>query len=214
VRQIRKRTTACFPLVIALSLGASLAQAGDSDYTSIAEKDCRKLSALKVADTDYAASRVCAGRSGYRIFVDEEDLRETLTVGKTMQQAGKEPAARDHFRAFNSFGDRIEWRSDNSGRPYAIIVGWSFADNDSPDATGRPKSRRLLVVMRLPPGPVCEIAYIDRDANGDAIALARKAADDVARDFKCGTAKTAIVGNAGPAIAAMTRIGADGASKP
>ncbi len=192
--------------IVVLSLAASAAGAANSTYTSIAEKDCRKLNSLHIEDTEYAASRACSGHGGYRVFVGEEDLRETLTIGKTMRQAGKEPAARDSFGAFNGYDDKIEWRQDKTGNPYALIAGWSFADNETLDAAGRPKSARLLVVMRLPPGPVCKTAYVDRDANGDAQAQARKAADDFARDFKCGTETPAIVGNAGSAIAAMTRL--------
>jgi hypothetical protein len=174
-----------------------------SSYSSIAEKDCRKLSTLRIAGSDYASSRVCAGRGGYRIFVDEEDLRETLTVGRTMRQARREPAASDRFGAFNGYDDTAEWRSGMDGRPYALIVGWSHADADNLDVTGRPKSARLLVVIRLPPGPVCKVAVIDRAANADANALARKAADDIARNFKCETDEVQVVGKSGPATNKM-----------
>jgi hypothetical protein len=82
--------------LIAASL-ATTARAGESSYTSIAKKACRELGALKIEDTTYVASRVCAGRDGYKIFIDEEDLRETLSVGRTLKQAADEPAARDPF---------------------------------------------------------------------------------------------------------------------
>lgn len=194
-------------IAVALSLAApAIVSAAESSYTSIAGNQCRKLSTFKVDDSEYAASRVCPGRSGCKVYIDEDDLRETLTVGKTMQQAGKEPAARERFGAFNGYEETIEWRAANDGTPYALIVGWSFADNDNLDAKGRPKDARLLVVMRLPPGPVCKVAYIDRAANGDANTLARQAADEAARSFRCGTDKVAIVGNRGPAIDALSRL--------
>ena len=47
----------------------------------------------------------------------------------------------------------------------------------------------MLVVFRLPPGPVCKVAVVDLKANRDATALARKAADESARNFKCDTDK-------------------------
>ncbi len=144
---------------------ATALRAAESSYSSIAEKDCRRLSVLRIEGGEYAVSRVCAGRGGYKVFIDEEDLRETLTVGRTMRQATKEPAATDRFGAFNGYEDKVEWRSGRDGKPYALIVGWSFANNDDPDKAGRPKSVRLLVVLRLPPGPVCKVAYIDRAAN-------------------------------------------------
>ncbi len=45
----------------------------------------------------------------------------------------------------------------------------------------------MLVVTKLPPGAVCPVAYVDAAANPDADDLARQAADQIARDFKCGT---------------------------
>jgi len=200
--------------IAALASSTAPARAADSSYSSIAAKECRQFDVLKVDGSEYAASRVCAGRSGYKVFIDEEDLRETLTVGKTMRQAGKEPAANDRFGAFNGYDDRVEWRSGKDGIPYAVIVSWSFADNDTLDTTGRPHSVRMLVVMRLPPGPVCKIAYIDRAANPDAAELARQAADDIARNFKCGTDTVRLIGKSGPAAQAMLSSTGPEKSKP
>ena len=188
--------------VTASSIAATAAPAEtfSSIYTSIAAKHCRKHVDLKIDDTEYAVSRVCAGAAGYKVYVDEEDLRETLTIGKTAKQAISEPAADDHFGAFNGFEDTIEWRSGKDRKPFAAIVGWYFADNEHLEKSGRPKSAGLLVVLRLPPGPVCSIAYIDRAANPDANALARKAADEIARDFKCGEDTVHILGKRSDAI--------------
>jgi hypothetical protein len=191
---------------VVLSLAIANAKAADSSYSSIAPKACRSVAALKIDGTEYAASRVCPGRGGYKVYVDEEDLRETLSVGKTLRQAVREPAAADRFGAFNSYEDTVEWRLRAGGTPYALIAGWAFADNDHPDAAGRPKSARLLVVMRLPPGPVCKIAYVDRAANNDANALARKAADAIAPNFKCGSDTPIMIGTAGAAAAAFARL--------
>jgi hypothetical protein len=205
-----------FAIAIAASAGiaAPATAASESSFTSIAEKQCQKLDVLKIDGSEYAASRVCAGRGGYKVFIDEDDLRETLTVGKTIRQAGKEPAAHDHFGAFNSYEDRIEWRSVKDGAPYALIAGWSFADNDNLDTTGRPESVRMLVMMRLPPGPVCKIAYIDRAANSDAEELARNAADDLARSFKCDADTAQLIGKRGPAAEAMSSGTKPDKSKP
>ncbi len=57
----------------------------------------------------------------------------------------------------------------------------------------------MLVVLRLPPGPVCKVAYVDRAANGDANALARQAADEIARNFKCDSDTVQTLGKLGPA---------------
>jgi len=50
---------------------------------------------------------------------------------------------------------------------------------------------------------VCKVAYIDRAANTDAEELARQAADDIARNFKCGTDTVHLIGKRGPAAEAM-----------
>jgi hypothetical protein len=180
------------------------AVAAGSSYTSIAEKHCRKFDRVMINGYEFAATRVCEGRGGYKVFVREDDLRDVLTVGKTLKLAGSEPAAADGYEAFNSYDDAVEWRSGADDKPYALIVGWSYADNENKDANGRPKSLQLLVVMRLPPGPVCKVAYIDRVANGNANELARKAADEVAPNFKCGTDKVQILGERGRAIEALS----------
>jgi hypothetical protein len=195
------RTAAAGTAAVAVLLaGTAAGRTFESSYTSIAEKDCRKFGVLKIDDSEHAASRVCPGRGGYKVFISEEDLRETLTVGRTLKQAAKEPAAHDHFGAFNGYDDTIEWRSDKDGKPYALITGWSFASNDDLETTGRPKSVRMLVVMRLPPGPVCKVAEIERAANSDANELARKAADEIARSFKCATDTVQVIGKHGPEV--------------
>jgi hypothetical protein len=58
------------------------AVAAESSYTPIAEKHCRKFDRLKIDGSEFAASRVCEGRGGYKIFIREDDLRETLTMGR------------------------------------------------------------------------------------------------------------------------------------
>jgi hypothetical protein len=189
-----------FVMSAALLATTATAETFDSTYTSIAAKRCKKHVNLRIDDTEYAVSRICAGAAGYKVYVDEEDLRETLTIGKTAKQALSEPAADDHYGAFNGFEDTVEWRSGKDRKPFAAIVGWYFADNEHLEKSGRPKSARLLVVLRLPPGPVCGVAYIDRAANPDANALARKAADEIARDFKCGEDTVHFLGKRGDAI--------------
>jgi hypothetical protein len=205
-RKPRSYLAAAVTVVFVSLVATTVCGAFESSFTSIAERQCRKTGVLNIDDTEYAASRACPGRGGYKVFIDEEDLRETLTVGRTMHQAGQEPAARDFFGAFNSYDDKIEWRSGKDGRPFALIAGWSFADSENVSASGRPNSVRLLVVMRLPPGPVCKVAYIDRAANSNADELARQAADDIAPSFKCGSDSVQTIGQQGPGIAAMTRL--------
>jgi hypothetical protein len=173
---------------IALALGAFAgdAQAEElvSQYTSADVKKCRKFHSVKIdAETEHAAAWVCKGLAGYVVVVSEDDLRTTVSVGRTIKAAGAEPAASQGFASFNSTHNTIEWRSRKGGKPFAIIQRWSVSTYD--EKADKSKSNQMLIVTRLPPGPVCHVAHIDVPGNKDANAVARKAADELARKFKC-----------------------------
>jgi len=168
-----------------------------SSYTSTAPKDCRVRSAGNGVDD--STVRTCPGKNGLIVLIAEDDLRETVSVGRNRLAASKEPAAETWFGPFNSTTPTVEWRAVN-GRPYAIIQRWHLADNNDLDKNGRPNTRQMLAVTRLAPGPVCHVAYVDVQANPDANELARKAADETARDFKCGKDKVRTIGNPGRAV--------------
>jgi hypothetical protein len=169
-----------------------------SSYTSTAPKDCRVKSAGNGVDD--STTRVCPGKNGLIVLIAEDDLRETVSIGRNRLGASREPAAQTWFGPFNSTTNTVEWRSAN-GRPYAIIQRWHIADTDDEDKkTGRPIAKPMLAVTRLSPGPVCHVAYVDAQTNPDANELARKAADEIARDFRCGKDKVKTIGNSGRAV--------------
>jgi hypothetical protein len=58
----------------------------------------------------------------------------------------------------------------------------------------------MIVVTRLPPGSVCHVAYVDAIANANTNELARKAADDFARGFRCGKDEVKVIGASGRAV--------------
>jgi hypothetical protein len=163
------------------------AQTFSSSYTSSAEKDCRTT-----------------GKSGLVVVVSEDDLRQTVSVGPNRMAASKEPAAETWFAPFNSTAPTVEWRAVD-GKPFAIIQRWLIADNNDLDKAGTPTSKPMLAVTRLPPGPVCHVAYIDGQANRNANELARQAADEFARDFKCGKDEVKVVGEKGAAVSLAKR---------
>lgn len=169
------------------------AQAFSSSYTSTAPKDCRTFG--KRGD----GGQSCPGRSGFVVVIREDDLRQTVSVGPTEAAAAKEPAAETWFSPFNSTGNTIEWRAAD-GKPFAIIQRWLLSDNDDVDKSGTPVNKPMLAVTRLPPGPVCHVAYIDGQANRNANEVARQAADQFARDFKCGRDEVKVVGEKGAAV--------------
>jgi hypothetical protein len=178
------------------------AQTIGSSYTSTAPKDCRVTSAGNGVDD--STIRVCPGMAGLKVVVSEDDLRETVSVGRNRATAAREPAAQAGFGPFNSTTTTVEWRA-LSGKPFAIIQRWHIADTGDADKNGRPIGKPMLAVTRLPPGPVCHVAYIDVKANADANELARKAADEVARGFKCGKDAVKVIGKSGRAVELATR---------
>jgi hypothetical protein len=195
------RSAALLGMAIAL-FGGSRAQAQtfSSAYSSTSEKDCRKVAAFKIEGDDYASERVCPGPRGLVVLKQEDDMRETVSVGRTARAAELEPAAGQGFGPFNSTTDTVEWRLSGKGKPFAIIQRWHIADNDDPDKNGRPQTKQMLVVTRLPPGAACHVAYVDVKANPDANDLARKAADDGAQKFDCRKDRVAVLGSRGRAI--------------
>ncbi|UPJ64993.1 hypothetical protein [Bradyrhizobium sp. 191] len=198
---IRMTAPSLTALLICAGLGCANAQSVGSSYTSTAPKDCRQVG--KPSDLDGSTTRVCPGKDGLVVLIAEDDLRETVSVGRDRKQAAEEPAADVWFVPFNSSESTVEWRTAGE-KPFAIIQRWHIADNADPDRQGRPKTKAMLVVTRLPPGPVCHVAYVDGIANPTANELARKAADDFARGFTCGKDKVKIIGTSGRAVELAT----------
>lgn len=184
--------------LVAAAIPSAAGAQSSSVYTSTAPKDCRVLS-KGGADED-GGSRLCPGQGGLSVLIAEGDLRETVSVGRSAKEAAEQPAAQGWFGPFSSTTDTIEWRLDAEAKPYAIIQRWHLADNDDLEPKGSPRTKALLAVTRLPPGPVCHVSYVDAAANPNANELARRAADEIARSFRCGSDKVKVIGAIGRAI--------------
>jgi len=178
-------------------ISSAKAQTFGSTYTSTAPADCRVKSAG--TGVDDSTIRVCPGKAGLVVVVNEDDLRETVSVGRSRAAADEEPAAQVRFGPFNWSTRTVEWRAMD-GQPFAIIQRWHLADNAEEDKNGRPIAKEMLAVTRLPPGQVCHVAYVDVKANPNANELARKAADELARGFRCGKDEVRIAGESGRAV--------------
>lgn len=188
-------------LMICIGLNSAAAQSMGSTYTSTAAKDCHQIG--KTSELDGSTTRVCKGKDGLVVLIAEDDLREIVSVGCNSRAAAEEPAAQVWFAPFNSSDTTIEWRAAGT-KPFAIIQRWHIADDSDPDKQGRPNTKAMLVVTRLPPGPVCHVAYVDAIANPTANELARKAADDFGRSFACGKDEVKIIGTRGRAVELAT----------
>ena len=178
------------------------AQTIGSSYTSTAPNDWLVSSAGNGVDD--STIRVCPGKAGLKVLVSEDDLRETVSIGRSRAAADNEPAAQAGFGPFNSTTTTVEWRALD-GKPFAIIQRWHIADNSDEDKSGRPIAKPMLAVTRLPPGEVCHVAYIDAQANPNPNELARKAADELARNFKCGKDEVQVIGESGRAVGMAKR---------
>jgi len=189
------------PLLICSNVGDAAAQSMGSTYTSTATKDCRQVG--KPSELDGSTTRICKGKDGLVVLIAEDDLREIVSVGRNRKAAAEEPAAKVWFAPFNSSETTVEWRAADT-KPFAIIQRWHIADGTDPDKQGRPTTKAMLVVTRLPPGPVCHIAYVDAIANTNANELARKTADEFARSFTCGKDEVKIIGTRGRAVELAT----------
>jgi hypothetical protein len=188
---VNRRILVAIGAFAAMIVGQKLtAQSTTSRYTSIRPERCRSI----VQDTvSGLANYDCVGISGIRVWLGGSEERAVVSFGP---DAPHERAARRVFNPMNSTGETLEWRGTVQGRsfvPYATILRWSLNDYVN-DAT---VTRSMLVVTRLGRGSVCHVAYVDVQSNPQANALARQAADSLARGFRCGHDRVAIVGSAG-----------------
>jgi len=165
-------------VLIVLWCGAAEAiQQVKSLYTAV------DLSACKAVRGARDGGRLCEGLPGYPIYVAENDHAAFLSVGS---HAEKRRAAGQTLKSFNTLFEKgakrttVEWRfvvREQRTVPYATIVRYFTRS-----ATG---AGEVLVVMRVTDREVCHVAYIDALANVDAIVLARRIADTVARSKPC-----------------------------
>src|SRR5882757_183049 len=134
-RDLHRTVLACAAGIVLGLISEANAQTFSSSYTSTAPKDCRMIG--KPSELDGSTRRVCPGRAGLIVSISEDDLRETVSVGRDRAAAAREPAAQAWFGPFNSTTNTVEWRALD-GKPFAIIQRWHIADNGDPDKSGRP----------------------------------------------------------------------------
>jgi hypothetical protein len=165
-------------LVAGLAATSTAANPLKSLYTTIDLKACEQVK----SDRDGGAWR-CEGLPGYPVYVAEADLRQFLSVGP---HAEKRRAATQTLGPSNSIFARggarstIEWRIVRRAErpiPFATIVRFH--------TSSRGRKGDVLVVSKVGEGETCHVAYVDALANPDAIALARRIADERARAFDC-----------------------------
>ena len=188
-----------FCCLVALTGLCQLAHAAEvsSAYMDInAEKDCTVFATAAEGDGDWA-NMVCSGFRGYPVIIYSADLRESVFYG--FPPAGDLAPTWESFAAFNSSGPKIEWRietEDGRAIPFAPIHRWSVSDPENPD-----KQVEVLVVSKV--GQVaerdgCAVGLVAATGNPKANEMARKIADEQARDFACGADERVLVSGDAP----------------
>lgn len=147
-----------------------------SVYTKIDLKKCKQTE--KADEYVFGGTWRCKGYGGYDVFISSVDDRESAAFGKSREN---NCSGLKTFNGFNSVGNTVEWRVKN-GKPYAAILRWTVSI-DPEDST---RLASWLVVNKLGPKDACHMHYV-AGSYPNANDQARKAADDLAADFKCET---------------------------
>ena len=172
-------------LYVAFALtGAAAAQQIESSYTDLD----LNMQCTVIESDDFGSTWACPGLKGMPVMVAEGDLRMMVSYGLN---STTEKAATQTLPPFNRLGDTIEWRVSNADgywKPFATILRY-FVQREEAETPGE-----ILVVTKVKPVATCHIAYVDALANPDANELARKAADEAAKDFDCDTDAPEYVG--------------------
>ncbi|MEW6130355.1 MAG: hypothetical protein AB1757_25190 [Acidobacteriota bacterium] len=158
-----------------LAFGVSAtAQTPTSVYTSLEEKSCKTIRLDRESESSVQS---CPGIAGYKLLVEEGDLRSSVTV---IAPDGKKHEL-DYWTvvtsAFSSLGAKAEWRAvKKAGKavPIALIVRVNASeDPDNPN-----KITSYLAVAKITRDKICVTDKIKPGATQNA--EARRAADSSA----------------------------------
>ncbi len=162
-------------IILALACAASVAaQSNQSIYTSLNTKNCRTLESDTSGAGYYRGQ--CPGAAGYKLLVEEGDLRQNVTVVA--------PGGRKHSldlwsvvgSSFSFVGGKAEWRMRGSGRgavPVALIIRYTVSDPEDSS-----KQTSYLSVSKITRAQICVTHKIPPGARANE--EARKAADSAA----------------------------------
>lgn len=166
------------------------AQEIESVYTKLdTGKSCAVFAGPPENEPGDWGNLVCSGYKGYPIFVYYSDARESLFYG--FPPAGDRAPQWESFTAFNHAGPTVEWRIMKGvvrEIPFATIHRW-FVMREPEDRI------EVLVVEKVgQPGirDGCRVGYVVATGNENANEMARRIADETARDFDCENAEPAV----------------------
>lgn len=154
------------------------AQSNRSIYTNLGEKSCKTIKADDSEAGWYVG--LCAGVGGYKLQVEEGDLRQNIQVIT--------PAGQKHSldlwtvigSSFSSLGEKAEWRvRTQKGKvvPVALIVRYNLSNPE--DST---KTTSYLAVTKITAFKIC---VTDKIAPGPGANVAARVAADKSADKPC-----------------------------
>lgn len=171
---MRAKTNLLAILLILTGAATAAAQANQSVYTNLDGRGCRTLESVSSGTGYYRGE--CSGVAGYKLQVEEGDIRQNITV---ITPRGKKHSLELWNVVGSSFsfvGKKAEWRMQKSGGkfvPVALIVRYNLSN---PDDSG--KSTSFLTVSKITSDKICVTHKIPPSANANE--EARRAADTAA----------------------------------
>jgi hypothetical protein len=162
-------------LICAVSASA---QSNRSVYTNLGAKNCRTIK----ADSSEAGSYVgiCSGVGGYKLQVEEGDLRQNIQVITPGGQKHSLDLWTVVGSSFSSLGEKAEWRvRTQKGKvvPVALIIRYNLSSPE--DST---KITSYLAVAKITASKIC---VTDKIGPGPGANVAARAAADKSTDKPC-----------------------------
>jgi len=134
----------------------------------------------------HASEWRCGGYQGRFVYLAYDDEREGLAFGSAKS------ASTDYMwpEGFGAWGPSIEWRGPEGASkqmPLAAIARYSWNIRSGASGNEPPNVGAALAVINVGVGPTdtCVVAWVDTAANPDAVALARKRADQALTQNPC-----------------------------
>lgn len=182
-----------------IAVQAYSADAAQSRFTSIANKDCKFAPIGHEPGEEDDQLKTCPGLGGSKVLVNALETR--LRIGFAWQKDARARAPVWVVEAWSA-GFVIDWRGANGSKgfvPYAAIVRMKFARDGGPEV-----GDQVLAVIRVRHGDACVMGAVDTGANRNANELAREIAD-ARPSFTCGKDRPMIGGIGTPSAAEIIR---------
>lgn len=163
---------------ILICAGFVFAQSNRSIYTNLAAKNCRTIKAGSSEAGSYVG--ICRGVGGYKLQVEEGDLRQNIQVITPTGQKHSLDLWTVVGSSFSSLGEKAEWRvRTQKGKvvPVALIVRYNLSNPE--DST---KTTSYLAVAKITAAKIC---VTDKIGPGAGANVAARVAADKSADKPC-----------------------------